>query len=833
MQAAGLFNEIEKKLGLRPPMDTRFDGAFTRWGKNKQFWLVAKQLDDKLFATYGDWRTGEKFKWSSMPFTPRFLPIHEELDETIEDEQRKKKEKFRGYFKSIIDSLDTIATPLNCPYMAKKNIPKSKKLFVANKDLNIKKVSMNHDTKRLVHQGFLTIPKGSLIVPIKSTGERCELVGIQYITPEGEKKFLTGSHMQGSSFAFGDVERAHHVFIAEGIGTAGAIANVLHGTDSVVYCAFNCGNMKKVVKILRDWIPSCKIIIAADNDDAGIKAAQKIAQDNNNVVIRYPEGVGKDFADLEEKEIKEGLKITREDFISIKSLGFSDSNYWFFSTYKNGITKCPVHITKPYVLDLAPSKFWIKNYKNKSDGLNVAACGEFLKSLAHNEGQFDSTKLRGSGYFLIQPKGTKLYTASFGRTFMGEVEDKTHITGQKIYIPQKNKDNKSLIRSIQELTDVVSGFCWSNPINGKLLMGWVLTAPFCGSLPFRPHMWLTGDSSSGKSWVAGEIVKPLLSGNSFELTGDSTEAGIRSTLKFDALPIIVDEFESEDITQKKRRQRILELLRQASTETDAAIVKGTSDGKAMVYKIVTSAILFSVRSSLEFEANRNRFVTLSFNKEKQSNQDFKQVTDYLKKLNMKSLKEQNINYLYFNWDKFLNLYESSYYKLKMYVNEHINRCYSVISAALGMYDMELPTKDIIKIVRGLERFSVDEKTNCLNFFITSEIKERGLPKGTVLELVGETARQSTFDDAYRVLQDSGVIYDRITDVLSIATKHPTILKIMGNYADSNWGKSLSSLPDSRFEKKDVYYKSADGQTKLASRGGTIIINSFWKRYGNG
>ena len=833
MQAAGLFNEIEQKLGVRPPMDTRFDGSFTRWGKNKHLWLVAKQLDDKLFATYGDWRTGEKFKWSSMPFTPRFMPVHQELDETIENEQRDKRQKFGVYFQSIIESLNTIATPLNCPYMAKKNIAKSKSLFAAAEELKIKNVSMNHDTKRLVHKGFLKIPKGSLIVPIKSTSENPRLVGIQYITPEGEKKFLTGSQMQGSSFAFGNVERAHYVFIAEGIGTAGAIASVLCGTDSVIYCAFNCGNMKNIVKALKSWIPTCKIIIAADNDEAGLKAAQQIIENNSNVIVRYPEGAGKDFADIEDEKIKEALKITREDFISIKSLGFSDSNYWFFSTYKNGITKCPVHITRAYILDLAPSKFWIKGHKSKNGDLSTSSCGEFLKSLAHNEGQFNSTKLRGSGYFLTQPKGTKLYTASFGRTFMGEVEDKTHITGQKIYIPEKNKDDKSLIKSIQELTEVVSSFCWSKAINGKLLMGWILTAPFCGALPFRPHMWLTGDSSSGKSWVAGEIVKPLLSGNAFELTGDSTEAGIRSTLKFDALPIIVDEFESEDITQKKRRQRILELLRQASSETDAAIVKGTADGKAMVYKIVTSAILFSVRSSLEFEANRNRFVTLSFNKDKQSNQDFKRVTDYLKKLDMKSLKEKNINYLYFNWDKFLQLYESSYYELKAHLNEHLNRCYSVISAALGMYNMELPKQDIIQIVRGLERFSVDEKTNCLNFFITAEIKEKGVPRGTVLELIGETARQSAFDDAYRTLQDSGIIYNRTTDVLSIATKHPTILKIMGNYADSNWGKSLSSLQDASFEKKDIYYEDSDGKTKLASRGGTIIINSFWKRYGNG
>ena len=174
--------------------------------------------------------------------------------------------------------------------------------------------------------------------------------------------------------------------------------------------------------------------------------------------------------------------------------------------------------------------------------------------------------------------------------------------------PISDDDIKWLIQNVEDITRLAEKFCWSNNEFGKLLVGWLLSSPFCGCLPFRPHMWITGDSSSGKSWVLNNFVRPLLGNNAAYLTGGTTEAGLRAKLRNDSIPVVIDEFESEDLQESKKRRVVLELLRQASSQTDATIVKSSQDGTARTYQICTSALLASVRSALSFEANRNRFI---------------------------------------------------------------------------------------------------------------------------------------------------------------------------------------------------------------------------------
>src|SRR3546814_12688673 len=80
----------------------------------------------------------------------------------------------------------------------------------------------------------------------------------------------------------------------------------------------------------------------------------------------------------------------------------------------------------------------------------------------------------------------------------------------------------------------------------RSLAGWIAIAVICGALNWRPHVWLTGSSGSGKSWLLDNVIRPLIGAIAVYCQSNSTEAGIRQTLATDARPVLFDEAESED-----------------------------------------------------------------------------------------------------------------------------------------------------------------------------------------------------------------------------------------------------------------------------------------------
>ena len=84
------------------------------------------------------------------------------------------------------------------------------------------------------------------------------------------------------------------IVIAEGYATARSIA------ESITYCviaAMSACNLKNVVEKISEQLPDSRIIIAADNDEAGRNAAQEVS-DIPNVQIVYPTQGFKDFNDM-------------------------------------------------------------------------------------------------------------------------------------------------------------------------------------------------------------------------------------------------------------------------------------------------------------------------------------------------------------------------------------------------------------------------------------------------------------------------------------------------------------------------------------------------------
>ena len=147
-------------------------------------------------------------------------------------------------------------------------------------------------------------------------------------------------------------------------------------------------------------------------------------------------------------------------------------------------------------------------------------------------------------------------------------------------------------REASRLIDLCAMLSWERPLYGKLLSGWLAIAPICGALIWRPHLWLSGPSGSGKSWTVSNVISPMVGDSAVHVQSSTSEAGIRQKIGSDALPIVFDEAESEDKRGQQRLEGVLELARQASSESKARITKGSGDGKSIDY-MVRSCFLFA------------------------------------------------------------------------------------------------------------------------------------------------------------------------------------------------------------------------------------------------
>ena len=124
----------------------------------------------------------------------------------------------------------------------------------------------------------LRFSRGSVVVPVRNIGG--DLVGLQFIDPQGGKKFLTGTAKRGCFHLIGEIDQAQPLAIAEGYATG---ATVHMATSWPVVVAFDAGNLLPVAQALRAQFPDLQIIVSADNDAAtdgnpGVTKATEAAQ---------------------------------------------------------------------------------------------------------------------------------------------------------------------------------------------------------------------------------------------------------------------------------------------------------------------------------------------------------------------------------------------------------------------------------------------------------------------------------------------------------------------------------------------------------------------------
>ena len=142
-----------------------------------------------------------------------------------------------------------------------------------------------------------------MVIPMRIDGS---LTGIQLISEDGKKTFLTGQKNKGASTI---IDNKGKVILCEGVATAMSIRRALKAVKTrykIVIC-FSAGNILEVSKLYPDSV------IVADNDTVGTRVAQQSGK-----IFCVPPGAGEDFNDY---EVRVGAKTAGEFLIASIPLG--------------------------------------------------------------------------------------------------------------------------------------------------------------------------------------------------------------------------------------------------------------------------------------------------------------------------------------------------------------------------------------------------------------------------------------------------------------------------------------------------------------------------------
>ena len=257
-------------------------------------WYVYNQLDADFVCLYGNWRTALEQKFTSYNTNEMTASQKRDLQVKVEEAQLRREE-------------------------AKKTKQDEVALYVKDKFAKAGEVKEHKylTDKRVENHGLRLTSTNNLMIPLHSiikssdTGLLVSRIrSLQYIFPDGSKKFASGGEVRGNIFLIG-VE--HHLLptletlvICEGYATGASIYEATGLPCAVVFSANFCLTATTRLRA----ITNSKFLLALDNDTSGVgeKCANEVASAVSNCMVRLPSVIG-DFNDLANAKGEEQLKL--------------------------------------------------------------------------------------------------------------------------------------------------------------------------------------------------------------------------------------------------------------------------------------------------------------------------------------------------------------------------------------------------------------------------------------------------------------------------------------------------------------------------------------------
>lgn len=307
-----------------------------------------------------------------------------------------------------------------------------------------------------------------------------------------------------------------------------------------------------------------------------------------------------------------------------RCLGYRDHVDYFMSLSSGQVFGLPPrNLKQEYLLHLAPLSFWAEMYakmdqRGNMNGIDWTRAANDLIQNCYAAGVWDprlqvTQGARIDGRKVVFNTGSRLYVQGRDGTcplwdFQGRY---CYTIGPTTRTPAFDHPFTADSSEIKELLRIIQALDWRDDmkqLSVLSLFGWIMISPICGILKWRPHLWLDGPLSSGKSWIAKNLVRNALGDYCENVVSNSTESGIRNMLNCRNIPIIFDEAEGEGSNDRKRMDCIMRLARHSASENDAVVAQGISGGGATTsYSIDSTFLMTSIMPQLEAAADKSRF----------------------------------------------------------------------------------------------------------------------------------------------------------------------------------------------------------------------------------
>jgi len=248
---------------ITPPSEILLDGEIHRFGDKNNNWYVAYG-DGIPAGIFGNWKTGDQYTWRA--------DVGHKLSISEEVAHRKRIDELKTLRKAKLD---------------KKHEDTAQAVYAIFNNLPVATKKSAYLKRKQVEPHNLRQSGNSLVAPIyNSVGV---LTSLQYITPNGEKRFQAGGEIKGCYNILGNITAdTKKIFIAEGFATA---ASIYETTSVPTVITYSAGNIPPVTELFRTRYGTISIIIVADNDEskAGITYAEKAAKEYGAQIIIPPE----------------------------------------------------------------------------------------------------------------------------------------------------------------------------------------------------------------------------------------------------------------------------------------------------------------------------------------------------------------------------------------------------------------------------------------------------------------------------------------------------------------------------------------------------------------
>lgn len=301
------FRDFIASVGFTPPerIEPGQIARFTANGKPSNTSAWAKLFPDLEGGVVGNWATGDKWTWQVRRERTRNNDEQRAFREKCERAQREAAALRERELRETAERAERIwrdSKPADDshPYLTRKGV----RCFGLR-----------------LYRGPLSLRgmrcEGALIIPRRTVAG--DLASLQFISPNGDKRYLNGPVPPGTCFLIGKANGVR--CIPEGYATA---ASVHAATGYCVAMAFEAGNLEPAAKALRQEFPDEHLIVCADDDwktvrngepyNTGIEAARAaaLAVDGHLAIPNFGEDRAENATDFNDLHQSKGLEAVRK-----------------------------------------------------------------------------------------------------------------------------------------------------------------------------------------------------------------------------------------------------------------------------------------------------------------------------------------------------------------------------------------------------------------------------------------------------------------------------------------------------------------------------------------